>query len=731
MKLEERTCRLNLTSAPSISLFTSHPTFTSKKAPFVSVFKNLPTPPAAPKKPSTDTRHGITRTDDYAWLRADNWQAMFKNPSILAPEIRSHLEAENAYMNAAMADTKELQKVLFAEMKGRIKEDDSSIPMKDGPYAYGTLFVTGGEQPHFFREPRNGGERKLLLNGDKENEGKSYFRLSGLDHSSDHSLGIWGYDDKGSEYFTLKIRNFETGEDLPDVIENTGGDAVWAPDGKSFFYTLQDENHRPSKIFHHIIGTPQPDDRLVYEEEDPGFFMGVGGSLLDDYIFIDIHDHETSEYRIISTSDLTAEPKIVAERETEVEYEITEGGDVFYILTNDGDAKDFKIMEAPAENPGKENWREVVPHKPGTLILSHLAYARHLLWLERKDGLPRIVIRDRRTGEEHAIAFEEEAYALGLQGAAEYDTDVIRFSYSSMTTPSQLYDYNMVTRERTLLKTQEVPSGHNPEDYVTRRVFAPAWDGETVPVTLLYRKDTPLDGSAPCLLYGYGAYGVTIPAGFNTNCLSLADRGFVYAIAHIRGGKDKGFAWYEDGKMEKKTNTFKDFIAAADYLNQEKFTSYAKIIAEGGSAGGMLMGAVANMAPEKFAGIIAAVPFVDVLNTMLDDTLPLTPPEWPEWGNPIESGQEYEQIAAYSPYDNVGEKPYPPILALGGLTDPRVTYWEPAKWVAKLREKTTSNAPILLKTNMDAGHGGASGRFQRLEEVAFEYAFAIKVAEKM
>ena len=697
----------------------------------MSVFKNLPTPPAAPKKTITDTRHGISRSDDYAWLRADNWQAMFKDPSILAPEIRTHLEAENAYMNAAMADTKELQKVLFGEMKGRIKEDDSSVPVKDGPYAYGTLFVTGGEQPHYFREARDGGDRKLLLNGDKENEGKSYFRLSGLDHSTDHSRGIWGYDDKGSEYFTLKVRDLETGEDLADVLENTGGGGVWAPDGKSFFYTLQDENHRPSKIFHHIVGTPQSQDRLVYEEEDAGFFMGVGGSLLDDYIFIDIHDHETSEYRIIPTSDLTAEPKLVAERETGIEYEMTEGGDVFYILTNDGDAKDFKIMETPADKPGKENWREVVAHKPGTLILNHMAYARHLIWLERKDGLPRIIIRDRHSGEEHSIAFEEEAYSLGLQGAAEYDTDVIRFSYSSMTTPSQLYDYNMVTRERTLLKTQEVPSGHNPADYVTRRVFAPAWDGEQVPVTLLYRKDTPLDGSAPCLLYGYGAYGIAIPAGFNTNCLSLADRGFVYAIAHIRGGKDKGFSWYEDGKMEKKTNTFRDFIAAADYLNEQKFTSYAKIIAEGGSAGGMLMGAVANVAPEKFAGIIAAVPFVDVLNTMLDDTLPLTPPEWPEWGNPIDSKEEYEQIAAYSPYDNVGEKPYPPILALGGLTDPRVTYWEPAKWVAKLRDKTTGDAPILLKTNMDAGHGGASGRFQRLEEVAFEYSFAIKVADKM
>ncbi|CAN7213574.1 S9 family peptidase [Rhizobium rhizogenes] len=697
----------------------------------MSSFKNLPAPPAAPKKPVTDTRHGITRSDDYAWLRADNWQAMFKDTSILNPEIRAHLEAENTYMNAAMADTKELQKLLFAEMKGRIKEDDSSVPVKDGPYSYGTLFVTGGEQPHYFREARDGGDRKLLLDGDKENEGKSYFRLSGIDHSTDHSHGIWGYDDKGSEYFTLKVRNLDTGEDLADVIENTGGGGVWAPDGKSFFYTLQDENHRPSKIFHHIVGTPQSADRLVYEEEDSGFFMGVGGSLLDDYIFIDIHDHETSEYRLIPTSDLMAEPKLVAERDTGIEYEMTEGGDVFYILTNEGDAKDFKIMETPVDRPGKENWRDVVTHKPGTLILSHMAYARHLIWLERKDGLPRIVIRDRVSGEEHAIAFDEEAYSLGLQGAAEYDTDVIRFSYSSMTTPSQLYDYNMVTRERTLLKTQEVPSGHNPDDYVTRRVFAPAWDGETVPVTLLYRKDTPLDGTAPCLLYGYGAYGVTIPAGFNTNCLSLADRGFVYAVAHIRGGKDKGFAWYEDGKMDKKTNTFKDFISAADYLNQQKFTSYANIIAEGGSAGGMLMGAVANMAPEKFAGVIAAVPFVDVLNTMLDDTLPLTPPEWPEWGNPIDSQEEYEQIAAYSPYDNVGEKPYPPILALGGLTDPRVTYWEPTKWVAKLRDKTTGDAPILLKTNMDAGHGGASGRFQRLEEIAFEYSFAIKVAGKM
>jgi oligopeptidase B len=697
----------------------------------LSVFKNLPAAPVATRKPVEDVRHGITRTDDYAWFRDDNWQAMFKDPSILQPEIRSHLEAENTYMTAAMADTEALQKVLFAEMRGRIKEDDSSVPVKDGPFAYGTAYVTGGEQPRYFREPRDGGERKLLLDGDKEAAGKGYFRLSGIDHSTDHSLGIWGYDDKGSEYFTLKVRDLATGEDRSEELVNTGGDGVWAPDAKSFFYTALDENHRPSKIFHHILGEKQENDRLVYEEEDPGFFMSVGGSLIDDYIYIDIHDHETSEYRLLSTKDLLANPAVVAPRQTGLEYSMTEGGDVFYILTNADGAKDFKICQTPVTAPGRENWTDLVAHRPGTLILSHMAFARHLVWLERHEGLPRIIVHDRTTGEEHEIAFAEEAYSLGLSGAAEYDTDVIRFSYSSMTTPSQLFDYDMATRERRLLKTQEVPSGHDPDDYVTRRVFAPAWDGERVPVTLLYRKDVALDGSAPCLLYGYGAYGITIPASFNTNCLSLVDRGFVYAIAHIRGGKDKGFAWYDDGKMDKKTNTFKDFISAADYLNQERFTSYANIVAEGGSAGGMLMGAIANMAPEKFGGIIAAVPFVDVLNTMLDDTLPLTPPEWPEWGNPIESKDFYQLMASYSPYDNVGAKPYPAILALSGLTDPRVTYWEPTKWVARLREKTTGSEPILLKTNMGAGHGGASGRFQRLEEIAFEYAFAIKVAGKM
>ncbi|ACU47567.1 S9 family peptidase [Brucella microti] len=690
-----------------------------------------PLPPHAPKHPASDTRHGITRTDDYAWLRAENWQEVFRDPSVLAPEIRAHLDAENAYQAALMKDTENLQKVLFAEMRGRIKEDDSSVPAKDGPYTYGVSYRTGGEQPYFIRTPRDGGPETILLDGDREGEGKAYFRLASADHAPNHNLLIWGYDDKGSEFYKLKVRDLTTMADLEDIVTDTNGGGAWDAKSEGFFYTRLDENHRPSKVFYHKIGTQQADDKLIYEETDPGFFLGVGGSALDDYIFIDIHDHETSECWLLPADDPSAEPKLVMARKAGTEYDIAPGGDVFYILTNADGAKDFKICQAPASAPQPENWQEIVAEKPGRLILSHSAYKHHLVWIERDNGLPRIVIHDRKTGEEHAIAFDEEAYSLGLHGSAEYDTDVIRFSYSSMTTPEQLFDYNMRTRERTLLKTQEVPSGHNPQDYVTRRILAPAFDGELVPVSLLYHKDTKLDGSAPCLLYGYGSYGITIPASFSTSRLSLVDRGFVYAIAHIRGGKDKGFAWYENGKRDKKTNTFKDFIAAAQHLVKEGFTSHDRIVAHGGSAGGMLMGAIANMAPQAFGGIIAEVPFVDVLNTMLDDTLPLTPPEWPEWGNPIASEADYRTIASYSPYDNVTAQAYPAILAVAGLTDPRVTYWEPAKWVAKLRELKTDSHPVLFRINMDAGHAGASGRFSRLEEVAYSFAFALKVVGKV
>lgn len=690
------------------------------------VFDPALAPPAAVKKPLTDTRHGISRTDDYAWLRADNWQDVFRDTSLLDPEIRAHLEAENAYQQAQMADTAELQKQLFAEMKGRIKEDDSSVPMQDGPYAYGTSYVIGGQHARHLRVRRGVGTEEIILDGDKEAAGHDYFRVAGVGHSPDHERLLWSYDDNGSEFFTIKVRELSDGADLAETVSDTGG-GTWDGASKGFFYTRLDANHRPVAIHYHAIGATGPDP-LIYEEKDPGFFMDVGGSRLNDFIFIGINDHETTEYRILPANQPDAAPLLVAAREPGVQYDLNEGGDVFFILTNADGAKDFKIMEAPVASPGRENWRETVPHDPGVLILSLMAFTDFLVRLERAEGLPRIVIRDRKSGEEHAIAFDEEAFSLGLGGSFEFDTDVIRFTYSSMTTPSQLYDYNMRTRVRTLLKTQEVPSGHDAGNYVTRRVMAAAHDGESVPVALLYRKDTKLDGSAPCLLYGYGAYGISIPASFNTNCLSLVDRGFVYAIAHIRGGKDRGYRWYDDGKMAKKTNTFKDFISAAEHLIQAGFTAKGRIVAHGGSAGGMLMGAAANLAPELFAGIVAEVPFVDVLNTMLDDTLPLTPPEWPEWGNPIVSEADYKNIASYSPYDNVSAQDYPPILAVAGLTDPRVTYWEPAKWVAKLREMKTDANPVLFKVNTTSGHGGASGRFSRLEEVAFSYAFAMKAA---
>ena len=689
-------------------------------------FPDIPAP-TAERRPVETSHHGMTRADDYAWLRAENWQQVFRDPAVLAADIRAHLEAENAYQAAMMGDTEALQKTLFAEMRGRIKEDDSSVPMPDGPYAYGTSFKTGGQQPRFFRTPREGGAHDMLLDGDAEAEGKPYFRLGSADHSPDHARLLWGYDDKGSEFYDLKVRDLETGADLDDRVADTGGSGVWAAGNDGFFYTRLDENHRPSKVLFHRLGTDTASDRLIYEETDPGFFMNVGGTRTQDWAFVAIHDHETSEYHVLPAADPTAAPKCVRPRETGVQYDLEEGGDIFFVLTNIGGAKDFKVMTAPVSDPSQANWRELVAHEPGRLILSIMAFRDFLVRLERKDGLPRLVVHERASGVEHVVAFEEEAYSLGLVGSLEYDTDTIRFAYSSMTTPSQVFDYNMRTRERVLRKTQEVPSGHAPDDYVTRRLMAPSHDGALVPVSLLYRRDTPLDGSAPCLLYGYGSYGIAIPASFNTNCLSLVDRGFVYAIAHVRGGKDKGYAWYEDGKRDRKANTFEDFVAAARYLTAENYAAPGRIVAQGGSAGGMLMGAVANMAPELFGGIIAEVPFVDVLETMLDDTLPLTPPEWPEWGNPITSADDYRTIAAYSPYDNVEAKTYPPILALAGLTDPRVTYWEPAKWVARLRERKAGDNPVLLRINMDAGHAGASGRFSRLEEIAFAYAFALKV----
>jgi oligopeptidase B len=684
--------------------------------------------PRARKEATRSIHHGVELVDDYAWLRAANWQEVMRDPQVLDASIREHLEAENAYVSVQMGGTEEMQKALMAEMRGRIREDDSSPPMRDGPFAYASRFAEGGEYPKFIRLPAGGGVETVILDGDAEAEGKEYFRFGGAGHSPDHRLMAWSFDDNGSERYVQLFRVIEAGTDLDDRLTDTAGGGVFSSDSKSFVYARVDDNHRPSRLYLHQIGNPQDQDRLLMEDDHPGFFLGCDKTQSGEWIVLSSNDHDSTQCWLVPAADPAASPLLVAPRADGFQYDIEESGGVLYILTNRDGAKDFKIVTAPVNAPQPENWTDLVGHKPGRLIIAQAAFARHHVRLEREGGLPRIVVRRIADGAEHEIAFGEEAYSLGLGGPYEFDTDWIRFSYSSLATPSQTFDYNMESRERKLVKVQEVPSGHDSAAYVTRRIMAPAEDGESVPVSLLYRRDTPIDGSAPCLLYGYGSYGISIPAAFNTDILSLVNRGFVYAIAHVRGGKDKGYAWYEDGKLRGKTNTFTDFLAAARFLSKEGYCAPGRIVAEGRSAGGMLMGAVVNMAPELFCGIIAGVPFVDVLNTMLDDTLPLTPPEWTEWGNPIESREFFDLLASYSPYDRIEAKAYPPVLALGGLTDPRVTYWEPAKWVAKLREHQTGAAPILLKTHMGAGHGGASGRFQRLEDSALSFAFAIKAA---
>ena len=681
--------------------------------------------PTAPRRPHSFTTHGITVIDDYAWLKDNNWQEVLRDPGVLRADIRKYLEAENDYTESLLGHTAALQKTLVAEMRGRIKEDDSSVPAPDGPYAYLRKFREGGQHELFGRSPRNGGQIEIVLDGDELAANHEYFKFGGSRHSPDHRLEAWSADINGSEYFSIRVRNWADGADRDDLVEETDGVVVWSADSTAFYYVKLDDSHRPMQVWRHRLGTLQRDDVLVYEEQDSGWFTDIHESASGRFCVIAGGDSETSEQRLIDLADPGAPPRLVAARETGVQYSVADRGDELFILTNANGAIDFKIVTAPLNSPERANWRDLIPHREGVYIIDIELYAGHLVRLERANALPAIIIRDLSNGDEHAIAFDETAYSLDTMGGYEFDTTNLRFSYSSMTTPSEIYDYDMASRTRTLRKRQEIPSGHNPADYVTTRIMATSHDGAEVPVSILHRKDLVRDGAAPLLLYGYGSYGLAMPASFSANRLSLVDRGFVYAIAHIRGGTDKGWGWYLDGKREKKTNGFDDFAACGRALIDAGYTGAKRIVGHGGSAGGMLMGAVANRAGELFAGIVAEVPFVDVLNTMLDDTLPLTPPEWPEWGNPIKSEADFKTILSYSPYENIAAKDYPAVLAMGGLTDPRVTYWEPAKWIARLRATMTGGGPVLLRTNMGAGHGGASGRFNRLDEVAIAYAFAL------
>ncbi len=647
------------------------------------------TPPRAERRPHAVSAQGQTWNDDYAWLRADNWREVLADGGALPPDVRAWLEAENAYAEAVMAPTLELQRELKAEMRARLKEDDSEPPAPDGPWSYYSRFREGGQHRLVCRRPRDGGEEQILLDGDALAAGKKFFDLGPAAHTRDHRKLAWSSDDVGSELDVLRVRDLAEGADLADLVANTTGEAVWTRDDAGFLYVLQDENHRPWRVMLHRLGAPVAEDLLIYEERDPGWFLSLAATRYGQRAFLSIHGHDATETWIVDLDTPEAPPRLVVPRRAGLRYHLMDHGDGFYIRTNSGGARDFRIVTAPLDAPREENWREFLAAEDGRLIEAATLFRDFLALLTRGEQAPRLIIIDLRSGASHDVAFDAPTYDLRFDRVYEFETSTLRFVYSTLASTQETYDYDMGTRERRLIKKQWEPPGFASSNYIVESLLAPAPDGETIPISLMRKRGVARDGTAPLLIYGYGAYGHAMPASFSPNRFSLVDRGFVYAIAHVRGGTDKGFRWYEEGKLSPKPNTFSDFLAATRHLVAEGYADRRKVIAHGGSAGGMLMGAIANIAPELYAGIVADVPFVDVLNTMLDDSLPLTPPEWLEWGDPIRDAKAFETIRSYSPYDNVGAHEYPAILALAGLADPRVTYWEPAKWVARLRATMT------------------------------------------
>lgn len=683
-----------------------------------------PIPPIARREPKRIEQLGRVRTDDYAWMKDDNWQEVMRDPSLLRADIREHLDKENAYTKAMMASTEALQEKLYQEMRGRMKEDDSSVPSPDGPWEYYRRFETGAQHPKYVRRARGGeGSEQILLDVDAQAQGKVFYKVVSAQHAPDHDLLAYAVDEQGSEIYTVYVKALASGETLATTISNCTGDFCWSPCSRFLFWTFRDDNGRPSKVYRRPARGGA--DVLVYDEPDDGFFLGVGVSESRDFILIHAGNGSQSEYHTIPARDPGALPVVFHPREPDLLYTPTHWDGRWHVLTNADSAVDFKVMVCEPAQTARAHWREFLPHEPGRYILDLDATKDFLVRAERVNALPRIVVRH-RGGEEHALAIDEEAFNLELAGGYEYETATQRYVYESPTTPLKWFDYDMAARTRVLRKTQEVPSGHDASVYEARRLFATAPDGKQIPITILMKRSQKLDGSAPLFLYGYGSYGISLDADFSIRRFSLVDRGWIYAIAHVRGGADMGFGWFQDGRRFAKANTFSDFIACADSLIAQGYGRAGNIVCEGRSAGGLLMGAVANMRPDLWAGIIGGVPFIDVLNTMSDTSLPLTPPEWPEWGNPLESAEAYDYIASYCPYSNISAKPYPAMLSVGGLTDPRVTYWEPAKWAAKLRAHTTSGRPVLLKMNMGAGHAGAAGRFEFLRELAHDYAFALK-----
>ena len=674
-------------------------------------------PPVAEKIKKELTIHGQTRIDDYFWLRAR------ENPKVL-----DYLKAENAYEKAVMKHTEPLQDALYKEIVGRIKQTDLSVPYKDNGYFYYTRYEEGKDYPLYCRKKgKLEAAEEVMLNGPLMAEGHGFFAIGGWSVSPDNKLLAYGVDTVSRRKYTLHFKNLVTGQALPDEIATTSGSAAWAADNKTAFYAVKDNTTlRQFKIMKHVLGTPVSTDAEIYVEKDETYEIEIYESKSKKYLLIASGSTLSDEYWFLDANNPNGKFKVIQPRQKDLKYSVEHFKDKFFILTND-QAKNFRLMATPVTKTAKDNWTEVSPHRADVLLEDFAVFNNFLVLHERKMGLPQLRIITWADKSLHYLDFGEATYTAGLAMNPEFDTDVVRYRYASLTTPNSTFDYNMKTKQKTLLKQEDVLGGFDPKNYHAERLYAVAKDGVQVPISLVYRIGFEKNGQSPCLLYGYGSYGASTDPGFSSARLSLLDRGFVYAIAHVRGGQEMGRSWYEDGKLLKKKNTFTDFIASAEYLVAQKFTRPDMLFAMGGSAGGLLMGAVANMRPDLFKGVVAAVPWVDVVTTMLDSSVPLTTSEYDEWGNP-NTKEYYDYMLSYSPYDNIERKAYPALLVTTGLQDSQVQYWEPAKWVAKLRAMKTDKNILLLVTNMEAGHGGVSGRFRRLRETALQYAFMLDLA---
>ncbi|WP_324809500.1 S9 family peptidase [Sphingomonas sp. LY29] len=676
---------------------------------------SLPAPPRAEARPYSYERHGIRVEDSYAWLRDKGY------PKVDDKDVLDYLKAENAYFETAMKPHAALTETMFQEMKGRVKEDDSSVPLKDGDWLYWSAFKPGTQYRDWYRKPVAGGAETLIYSENKEAEGKEYYRLGAFSVSPDGKRLATLVDDDGSERFKLVVRDLVSGKVLETVTEVGIGEPVWTSDSKGLVFTEVNDQWRSYRARYHVVGRPVAETKTLFEEKDDiAFSVGVGRTTDNSLIVISTGNNSSNEIRLVPANRPDAPQKLVRPRKADVQYEIDAAHGKLWILSND-EHVNFRVASADPAKP--EAWTTVIPGSDRTYLRGVTSHRDHLLVSSRVDGLDQLVLRDYASGKEERVPFAEASYTASFAGNPDYAPAAYRLSYSSMVTPGTVYDYDPKTKKLATLKVQEIPSGYDASAYVTERLMIPSRDGKQIPVSVVRRKDMKKDGSGKLFVYGYGAYGYAIPPSFSTSRLSLVDRGFAFAIAHIRGGDDLGYQWFLDGKLKARTNTFNDFVDVTRGLIAQGYAKPGRVAAQGGSAGGELMGAVVNQAPELFGAVVADVPFVDVLNTMLDDTLPLTPGEWTEWGNPIKDKAAFELLRSYSPYDNVTAKAYPPMLITGGLNDPRVTYWEPAKWAAKLRATKTDNNLLLLKINMGAGHGGKSGRWNALHEVAEAYTF--------